>query len=152
MAPVVPGAPHSASFPLISFASSFFDVVISSTYFVHSVKLSFGLLLRDSQSKQRILEIQNCCNLHLHYILLLTLILHDWVCFWENCWTSTSSKRNPKASVRNVFARKICCLPHLDIFLNAIPVSVVDTPLADITPAWILMCVKSTRYLSYIYF
>ena len=53
VAPVVPGAPHSASFPLISFASSFFDVVISSTYFVHSVKLSFGLLLRDSQSKQR---------------------------------------------------------------------------------------------------
>ena len=44
-----------------------------------------------------------------------------------------------------VFARKICCLSHLEIFLNAIPVSVVETPLADITPAWIPICDKSVK-------
>ena len=108
---MVKGAPHSASFPLILFVSSFFDVVISSTYFVHSVKLSFGLLLRDSQSKQTTnSEIRNdhCCKLHFHIFWPLTLSLHDWVCCWENCWTNTPQpKKKDSGQKQN---KKCMCL------------------------------------------
>ena len=39
----------------------------------------------------------------------------------------------------SMFKLNKVCLTHFEIFLNAIPVSVVETPLGDITPACILM-------------
>ena len=182
----MPGVPHSTSFTLISFTSSFFAVAISSRYRVHSGKLNFGLLLEhksfhtwgltSNQAKpqkfwlwtfpfkkkkhryERIVYRKWWRHYYsiwgLHYTWPLTFSLCNWVFLLRALSNSRiEAKYTPHSGMYQIQTtscgvisqQKAYQSTYFEIFLNAMPVSVVETPLADITPACVILCVYETR-------
>ena len=128
VSPVKPGSPQSTSFVLTADTSSFLVFAISSRYLFQSWKLSFGAFLK-----------------------------------WELWWSSSLKIFSRSWNIfRGISKRKTFSynqdnnITDFEIFLNAIPVSVVETPpLAEITPAclnhlsdWLSLMVLPSAALS----